>query len=200
MMSSSSSITKPEYRVYKNVLRMLKTRKWNVPATISSEQEYTTRQNEQNEQNEQVMLYYHTQDENRIIIVFFSFDEKLRKSHIDKYVTDMENMGATDALIIHKYETTPTARSEVLRHDLELIPYSHMYRCILDHHLVPRYELLTEDEKNDLDTKYGLTKIPRILLSDPISKYFQAQEGDVFKIIRKNKQTVYEVYYRRVVS
>jgi len=187
----------PEHRVYKNVLRMLKTRKWNVPDALSAQEYDKIRPTTD---YEIIPICHHMDDSERILIIFFSFVDKLRKSHIDRYVATMGDIGATDGLIVYKNETTPTARTEVSRNELELIHYSQMYRCILDHHLVPRYELVSNEKNEELDRKYGLDKIPRMFVTDPIARYYQAQVGDIFRIVRKNNQTILEVYYRRIVE
>jgi DNA-directed RNA polymerase subunit H (RpoH/RPB5) len=41
--------------------------------------------------------------------------------------------------------------------------------------------------------KFGKNKLPQIKFNDPISRYFNCQVGDIFKIYRKN-----EMYYRIV--
>ena len=72
---------------------------------------------------------------------------------------------------------------------------------VTKHILVPKHELLTETEKEELLKRYGITirQLPRILSSDPAIQHLNAKVGDVIKIIRKSP-TAGEVVYYRVVK
>jgi DNA-directed RNA polymerase subunit H (RpoH/RPB5) len=69
------------------------------------------------------------------------------------------------------------------------------------HELVPKHEIATEKEKEELIKKYGsLKNFPRIYSTDPQVKLLNAKPGDLIKIIRKNEITGESVYYRVVVE
>jgi DNA-directed RNA polymerase subunit H len=70
------------------------------------------------------------------------------------------------------------------------------------HELVPKHEILSEEEKAKLLKKYGITikELPRILASDPAIKSLNPKIGDVIKITRKSKTAEESVYYRVVVK
>jgi DNA-directed RNA polymerase subunit H len=69
------------------------------------------------------------------------------------------------------------------------------------HELVPKHEILSKEEKEELLKKYGITikELPRILSSDPAIKALNPKIGDVIKITRKSKTAEESVYYRVVV-
>jgi DNA-directed RNA polymerase subunit H len=74
---------------------------------------------------------------------------------------------------------------------------------ILDHELIPRHVILTEDEKKDVLKTYGIKKLsqfPRILKSDPVIKELKIKTGDLIKIIRKTDNAKESIYYRVVVE
>jgi DNA-directed RNA polymerase subunit H (RpoH/RPB5) len=79
---------------------------------------------------------------------------------------------------------------------------------VTKHFLVPKHTLLTDDEKTALlkqtNEKNLLGRLPKIFETDPISKYFGAVPGQVFKIMRESLQddlmTRYSEFYRVVVS
>jgi DNA-directed RNA polymerase I, II, and III subunit RPABC1 len=71
---------------------------------------------------------------------------------------------------------------------------------VTHHELVPKHSLISSEEIETLINKYkiSLVKLPRILKSDPISRYYGAQLGDVFQIMRKSETCGTSVYYRLV--
>ena len=54
----------------------------------------------------------------------------------------------------------------------------------IDNYLVPKHELLNLDEISKLVANEKISKIPKISIDDPISKYYGAMKGDVFRIHR----------------
>jgi DNA-directed RNA polymerase subunit H (RpoH/RPB5) len=73
---------------------------------------------------------------------------------------------------------------------------------IFQSNLVPKHEILDEDEKNKLLEKYGVTakQLPKIKLADPVIQVLNGKKGDVVKILRKSQTTAdFTDYYRIVV-
>jgi DNA-directed RNA polymerase subunit H len=72
---------------------------------------------------------------------------------------------------------------------------------VLDHEMVPKHEILTQQEKKEILEKFGVEKeqLPVILESDPVAKAIGAKAGDVLRIIRKSQTAGETVYYRTVV-
>ena len=74
---------------------------------------------------------------------------------------------------------------------------------ILNHSNVPKHEILSEDEIDDIfaDVEYELKQLPKIKLSDPVVKAIGANEGNILKITRTNSQTAGTfITYRLVVA
>jgi DNA-directed RNA polymerase subunit H len=73
---------------------------------------------------------------------------------------------------------------------------------VLEHELVPKHEILSEEEKKELLKKYNITEkqLPKILASDPVVKAIGAKPGDVIRIIRNSHVAGRSVYYRIVVE
>ncbi len=73
---------------------------------------------------------------------------------------------------------------------------------ILEHELVPKHEVLSKDEKEEVLKRYNTTedKLPKILSTDPVVKKIGAKPGDLIKITRKSEVAGEVVYYRLVVG
>lgn len=71
---------------------------------------------------------------------------------------------------------------------------------LLDHELIPKHEIMSEDELKSVLNQYkiGKEQLPKIKYDDPIIQEIGAQVGEVVKITR-NSQTAGEAYYYRLV-
>ncbi|MFH1404353.1 MAG: DNA-directed RNA polymerase subunit H [Candidatus Altiarchaeota archaeon] len=68
--------------------------------------------------------------------------------------------------------------------------------------LVPKHELLSDEEAEKVLEKYSITKLelPRIKLKDPALDGFGHKLGDVIRITRENAVTGTSYYYRVVID
>jgi DNA-directed RNA polymerase subunit H (RpoH/RPB5) len=85
---------------------------------------------------------------------------------------------------------------------IELLPTTFPVFEIFEHTLVPKHEILTEEEKNQILAKYKLQpyQIPHIKSDDPVVKAIGAITGDVLRIIRKSQTAGKHISYRYVVE
>jgi len=73
---------------------------------------------------------------------------------------------------------------------------------ITKHELVPKHEILSEEEKKELLEKYKvrLEDLPRILITDPAIAKLNPKPGDIIRIVRRDPIAGETVYYRVVVE
>lgn len=72
---------------------------------------------------------------------------------------------------------------------------------VLEHELVPKHEILSEEEKEEVLNKYEIkaSQLPQIKSDDPAAKAIGAEPGDVLKITRKSLTAGKAIAYRYVV-
>ena len=71
---------------------------------------------------------------------------------------------------------------------------------ILNHSAVPKHEILSDDEIEEIfaNVGYDVSQLPKIKVNDPVSKAIGAKEGQVLKITRKSETAGIFVTYRLV--
>jgi len=122
------------------------------------------------------------------------------------YVRDLLALGekeGTDKLIMvggGKY--TYSAQKMGTDSGIEMIPPYLPSFDVFKHKLVPKHEILNEDEKKSVIEKYRAQpyQFPWIKTSDPISIILGAQAGDIVKITRDSQTAGTYVSYRYVIK
>jgi DNA-directed RNA polymerase subunit H len=73
---------------------------------------------------------------------------------------------------------------------------------LLDHELIPKHEIMVEDELKSVLNKYQIEKeqLPKLKVSDPIALEIGASVGDVVKIMRNSQTAGEAIYYRLVID
>jgi DNA-directed RNA polymerase subunit H len=73
---------------------------------------------------------------------------------------------------------------------------------LLDNELIPKHEILGEDELKSVLKRYRIEKeqLPKIKINDPVVKEIGASVGDVVKITRKSQTAGQALYYRLVIE
>jgi len=119
--------------------------------------------------------------------------------------------------IINSYKNNPkiiivTAISDKLRYQIqfdqenypntEVFPEKELMINLIEHVTQPEFTLLQESDGAAIRKTYSATKthMPKILLSDPISYYYNAKINQVFRIIRPSEISGLVPTYRLVVK
>ncbi len=73
---------------------------------------------------------------------------------------------------------------------------------IVSHISVPKHELLSYEEAEKVLGEYDTKKreMPKIFITDPVAKYFNAQLGQIFRITRPSETSGLAPYYRLVIK
>uniref|UniRef100_A0A6C0JS78 RNA polymerase subunit H/Rpb5 C-terminal domain-containing protein n=1 Tax=viral metagenome TaxID=1070528 RepID=A0A6C0JS78_9ZZZZ len=138
-----------------------------------------------------------------ILILFNSdLENKISKGEIEHYKKQLSNDPSLEKIIIvSKNKITPAAEASIKNSKIQIFLDEDLVYNVTKPELNPKFFLLDDNEKKELLDKYNITTIllPRMVYDDPICKYYGAERGDIFKIIRESKSSGISIYYRVVV-
>lgn len=191
------------YKVRNNVLEMISSRNYELPTSLNISLEEFIIQYD----NKNIDLFIDIEGKQKIYVHFIINNKTFAKGDLknitesvfEKYNDDNIKiiilMKAKENSVITKELSKPTYRN------VELFIQKYMTFNITKHILVPKHEILTKEEEDELLKKYNTIKanLPKILQTDPIARYYNMQPGQICKIIRKSPTTG-ETYYYRVVK
>lgn len=105
-------------------------------------------------------------------------------------------------IIVTEGRYTHAVKQSAKKKNIELLPKTFPAFDIFEHNLVPRHEILSEDEKSGLLSRYRVHayQLPQISSSDPAAKAIGAQPGDILKIRRKSPTAGEHIAYRYVIE
>jgi len=144
---------------------------------------------------------YHDVDsteENRILAVttdgtqvcaYSNIIQKLNADTIKSYIASLQSASISHGLLVFDGTVTPIVKNIVenlpdLQMNIELFAADDLQYNITEHKLVPKHILMSKEEILAFKKKFGV-KIPKMLRSDPISRFYGLQKGDIVKVIRR---------------
>ena len=194
------------YKVRETMLEMISDRGFNIPESekITFEQfiiKYTNKTLDMvvnDIENKKIFyVYFHNEVKN-----FSKADLKNIMQKISGLFIDQTDQVINIILILKDKENSAISKelSKDVYKNVEIFLKNNMVFNITHHELVPQHILLTLDEEKELLEKYNTTKgkLPKILKTDPIAKYYGAKTDQIFKIIRKSPSVGEAFYYRLV--
>ena len=86
--------------------------------------------------------------------------------------------------------------------ECEVFKTSEMMICIIEHILVPKHIIFTQEQGKQVLDEYCAKKrdMPFIMSTDPVAKYYNMKPGEICKIIRPSKLTCDAPFYRIVIK
>ena len=137
--------------------------------------------------------------ENKKYIIHF-LKNIIKKQQILKLVDDESNnyvLVLMDAKSVKYVKDVKNLNNIEIFTNFELLinPTKNIY-------LSQQHILLNESEKNQLLDEYNCTlnELPKISINDPITRYYNAKNNDIFKIIRNNPISINSIVYRVVTE
>jgi DNA-directed RNA polymerase I, II, and III subunit RPABC1 len=122
------------------------------------------------------------------VVVFYNDAPKVNNERIQEYITKMRNLSINHAIVVYQDSITPVAQkivTELQGMRMELFEAKTLRYNITKHRLVPKHTPLTKTETRTFKEKYGV-KIPVLLTTDPVARFYDFQKGDVIRVERHN--------------
>jgi len=106
------------------------------------------------------------------------------------------------AIVITQGRFTHAVKQGAKKKKIELLPKTFPVFDIFEHALVPKHEILNEEERKQLLELFKVQpyQMPQVKASDPAVKAIGAKPGDVLRIIRKSATAGEHIAYRYVVE
>jgi len=122
--------------------------------------------------------------------------------YVNQLKKALEEENIESGIIVTSGRYTQAAKKKAAANNIELIPRIFPDFNLFDHELVPRHEILTPSEREELLAKYRIQpyQMPKIWLSDPAVRAVGAQIGDVVRIVRDSTTAGEYIAYRYVVE
>ena len=142
---------------------------------------------------------------NKDLIVIKIDENKVGINTVKSIASSLEDYDANHAIVLYNNSITAFAKNSIETlletKNVEFFLYDEMLYNVTEHCLVPKHIIMSPQEKKEVLKSYKVTekKIPYILRTDPVSRYFNAQPGQMFKIIRNSDVTYKSISYRIVV-
>jgi len=199
------------YRVRRTVLQMLRDRGYMVDTADIDESEEDFVQKYSNQINRDALTILVQKKDNPTdqIFVFWPSDPKIGVKPIQRYKDKMVEDNVKRGIIIVQQQMTNFAREKALAeinnstegYHMEWFLEAELLVNITEHVLVPHHQLLSKEEKSILLKKYRMkeAQLPRMQLTDPVSRYYGLGRGQVVRIIRPSETAGKYVTYRLVV-
>lgn len=150
-------------------------------------------------------LVQHNSDPKNRLFVFFPEDSSVGVKPVRTYLERMNEHSVFRCIVVVRQSLTPSAAKVMAslapKYIMEQFSEAELVVNITEHKLVPIHVVLGEEEKKALLSRYRLkeTQLPRILVTDPVARYYGMRRGQVVKILRPSETAGRYVTYRLAV-
>ena len=208
-VSQPSSIINSIYTSRKNILEQLKRQNYD----ISSYNEFSITEIGLMSQNKQLDFLVEN-DKKQKIYVKYNIWKTLSPSNIHEIVEDLFNLEQVlekndKLIIIVKSEPNDTLFNTVKQIFAEEVIYVILYPLkrlqfnILEHTLVPKHTILTNEETDQFKKNFNIksdSQIPTISRFDPVALAICMKPGNICHILRSSQNSIVGDYYRICIN
>ena len=149
------------------------------------------------EEKDGYLLYESNKGKKHTVIVYFTFS-KVGVEFVKKTLAKTEDMEIYHIILVSQEKLTPFANKHIVSvpTKMEIFLIKELKFNITKHYLVPQHVLLSQTDSQKIIDYYGKKNLPQIRQVDILSRYFDANIGQVFRIYRNEGG----IHYRMVVT
>jgi len=121
---------------------------------------------------------------------------------INRVSKAMKDAEVERSIIVTDGRYTHAVKQGAKKKRIELLPKTFPAFDLFQHKLVPKHEILTDEEREQLLAQYRVHpyQLPQISSLDPTVKAIGAKPGDILRIIRKSQTAGEHIAFRYVVE
>ena len=192
------------YKSWKTLMKMVEARKFIVE---EKQKKMNFDEFKEKYENKTINEIFYKKDDNnkeimRLYIEYF-MDPKINAKHFDDFLDNMNKIeGKSSGIIVVLANLTPQANKKLIelniKKPIQCFNINELMINVTEHADVPKHILIDEKEKKSLLEKYRIkeSQLPKILINDPVAKFYGLRKGDVVKIIRNSENAGKYVTYR----
>jgi len=141
-------------------------------------------------------------DKKNILIWCIPTEGTVGVQYVNQLKKAMKEAEVENSIIVSGGRYTQAAKALAKKKEIEFIPRIFPSFNIFDHTLVPKHEIITDEEKQKLLTQYRIQpyQLPQIKSSDPAARAIGAKPGDILRITRKSPTSGEYTLFRYVVE
>jgi len=156
-----------------------------------------TKRKYQNIDSDDDSRIFATDSQGNQVYAFTDTIQKMNVAEIRERIALMEETKISHCILVYNGTVTPAVTSVIasapyLHMTIELFHVGDLLFDITEHVLVPSHILLSMEEAREFKKKYG-DKIPQLLRSDAISRYYNFRKGEIVKVIRRDGHIAYRI-------
>jgi DNA-directed RNA polymerase I, II, and III subunit RPABC1 len=133
-----------------------------------------------------------------IYIINSELSSVVKNSSLDNYLSN--NVNIHKIIIIKMITKKACNQLNTEYRNTEFIFEHELMEHIPSKVFIPKHQLLSPEEKNELLEKFNENNLSEIFTTDVMSRYYGAKSGDIFRIIRPSITAGNNIFYRRVVK
>ena len=144
--------------------------------------------------------------ETEIGMIYFRFegDKSIGIGEFRKFIHEVNERNVHTGVLVTGAAVTQSGQKlipTVLPKIIEIFYEQDLLVNITHHELVPKHQMLSPLEKKALLERYRVkeTQLPRILVTDPVARYYGLRRGQVVKIVRRSETAGRYASYRWAV-
>ena len=159
--------------------------------------------------NKQLDILLTNNKNNKKIYIKYYIDKSLRPQNLYEMIEDLftieEILQKKDRLMLvikdEPNETIEKLLSEIFINDSHFVTVINIERLqfnILNHSMVPKHRILSEEEKDLVIKKFNIVddNIPEISRFDPVAQVIGIRPGEYCEITRGSKTSITSLFYR----